>query len=395
MRILAVPLRKGLEQLMREIKVDPYGVKIMLPKAQSRLLKVSSLSNVSANILKQEMLSLGADAALARGSLTGLTRKTDCLLMANLSQLSRLIAKLEDQPFGLSAIGREINATLNNSQKNAFTLNAGKHKLNLGRHPCIMGILNITPDSFSGDGLLNRKVEEIVSFAQEMVRSGAKIIDVGAESSRPKAKPISAKEEIKRLLPVIKALAKRLDVPVSVDTYKPLVASVALDNGASIINDIRGLRDKKMIKVVRRHKAAVVIMHMLKDPRTMQDNPVYGCVIDEVFAYLKEAVDRALTAGIGENSIIIDPGIGFGKTVEHNLEILRRLSEFKSLGKPILVGTSRKSFLGKLLKKDADKRIFGTVASSVIASLNGASIIRTHDVEAVKDALAITEGVAR
>jgi dihydropteroate synthase len=393
MRILNISGQKDLRDLMQEINVDAYGIKIMLPKAQYRLLKINSLSNIPANILKQEMLSLGGDVALAKEALTAKTKKTDCLVMGNISQLTRLSDKLKKQPFGLNRLSQDISITLKNSQKDIFQLKAGKYRLSLGSRAYIMGIVNVTGDSFSGDGLLNLNTQGIVDYAMRLVKDGADIIDVGGESTRPGAKAVSLKDEASRVIPVIKSLAKKVKVPVSIDTYKPEVAKMALDCGASIVNDISGLKNPKMAKVVSRYKAAVVIMHMLGIPRSMQNNPKYHSLIDDISLYLRSGIKKAEDGGIDKDSIIVDPGIGFGKTLEHNLKILKRLAEFKSLGKPVLIGASRKYFIGKLLNAKPDNRIFGTVASCVNARINKADIFRVHDVKAVKEALMITDNI--
>ena len=376
---------------MREIKVDPCGIKIMSPKAVSHLVRVNSLSNIAANILKQEMLSLGGDVAIARDALTGKAKKTDCLLMANLAQFGRLSQKLNRQPFGLDKIAGDLTRALDNYRRENFVINLGRHRLNLGLRAHIAGVVNITPDSFSGDGLCRVAPDEIVDFVEKMVQDGADIIEVGGESSRPGAKAVAAKEELKRVIPAIKKIAKKIKVPLAVDTCKPEVARAALDNGAVIINDITGLRNPKMSKLAARYNAGVVIMHMKGSPRTMQKNPGYVSLIDEVSGYLSKAVESACSAGIDREKIIIDPGIGFGKALGHNLEILRRLGEFKSLGRPIMVGTSRKSFIGKIINAGPKDRIFGTVASCVLAVKNGARIVRVHDVREVKQALKVLD----
>lgn len=376
---------------MREIKVDPYGIKIMLPKAVSHLVRINSVSNIAANILKQEMLSLGGDVAIARDALTGKVKKTDCLLMANLAQLNRLNHKLNRQPFGLDKLSGDLSRVLDNYQRDSFVLDLGRHRLNLGLRAHIAGVVNITPDSFSGDGLCRVALADIADFIEKMIRDGADIIEVGGESSRPGAKPVTIKEELSRVIPVIKKIAKRIKVPLAVDTCKPEVAHAALDNGAVIINDITGLRNPKMSKLAARYKAGVVIMHMKGNPRTMQKNPEYISLIDEVAGYLSKAIESAAGAGIDREKIIIDPGIGFGKALEHNLEILKRLGELKALGRPIMVGTSRKSFIGKILNAGPKERIFGTVASCVLAIKNGAKLVRVHDVKEVKQALRILD----
>jgi dihydropteroate synthase len=363
------------------------------------LVHINSVSNITANILKQEMLSLGGDAALARDALTGRTKKTDCLLIGNLSQFQRLNAKLQKQPFGLNRLAEELTRTLNNYEKDDFTLDLGRYKLNLGKRTFVMGVINLTPDSFSGDGSYSSTVDrlpstDIIEFAEKIVEDGADIIDLGGESSRPGAKAVSIEEELKRTIPVIKILAKNIKVPISIDTYKPQVARQALDNGAVIVNDITALKNPKMAKIVSQYKAGVVLMHMKGNPRTMQKNPAYASLIDEIIQYLNKAINQALAAGINRNKIIVDPGIGFGKTLEHNLEILKRLKSFKVLGQPILVGPSRKSFIGKILNAKPQERLFGTVSACVLAAKFGANIVRAHDVKEVKQALKVLDSIS-
>ena len=397
MRILEISNPKALRQVMQEIKVDPYGIGIMLPKAGFRLVRLEAVSNITANILKQEMLSLGGDAAVARDCLTGKTKKTGCLLMGSLAQFNGLKEKLNRQPFGLDKLAQELNHVLANYQQEKFVLDLGRFKLRLqDGSACIMGIVNMTPDSFSGDGFykvsgVRCQVSGAIEFAQQMVRDGAQIIDVGGESSRPGAKPVSVKEEIRRTIPLIKALAKKIKVPISIDTYKSEVAKQALDNGAVMVNDITALRDAKLAKMISRYRAGVVLMHMLGRPQTMQKNPRYISLQDEIAGYLEKAIVRAQEAGIGKDKIIIDPGLGFGKTLEHNLGILRNLREFKTLGRPLMVGPSRKSFLGKILNVGPHDRVSGTVAACVIAVENGANIVRVHDVKEVSQGLRIVK----
>jgi dihydropteroate synthase len=309
--------------------------------------------------------------------------------MGNLAQFAGLSRKLDKQPFGLNSISKDITKAIKNYGSNNFTLTLKSQNLRLGKRTLIMGVVNPTPDSFSGDGITS--VSEAVNYAQKLADNGADIIDVGGESSRPGAKPVPLKEELKRTIPLIKALAKKISTPISIDTTKPEVARQALDNGAAMINDISGLRDPRMTKVAAKYKAAVVLMHMSGNPRTMQNGPSYTSLMDEILQYLQKAIDRALDAGIEKEKIIIDPGIGFGKTVRDNLTILNNLKEFKILGRPILIGTSRKSFIGKIINAGPTERIFGTVSSCVLAANNGAHIIRTHDVREVSQALKILD----
>lgn len=382
---------------MRDIGVDPYGIKIMLAKALSFTIRLNAINNVTANILKQEMLSLGGDAAVARGSLTGKTKKTDTLLLGTLRQLKSLADKLKHQPFGLRKLGVELDENIKNYTRDNFILTLRKHTLDLSQKTRIMGIINLTPDSFSGDGLYRANCKEHLDLALEKARKmsadGADIIDLGGQSSRPGAKAISTKEELLRTASAVKLLAKKITTPISIDTTKPEVAQACLEAGAQIINDISGLRNKRMIKVAAKYKAAVVIMHMLGLPVNMQKKIAYHSLIDDITAYLETAIDSACCGGIDPDKIIIDPGLGFGKTKEHNLAIMRHLEDFKVLGKPILIGPSRKSFIGKVLGADIEDRRAGSLAASVMAACNGANIVRVHDVKETSQSLKIVEAI--
>jgi len=397
MRIFRFSAQNEAEKLMHNIGVDPYGIKIMLPKSLSFVIRLNRINNVTANILKQEMLSLGGDAAVARGSLTGKTKKTDVLLFGTLLQLNSLARKLKLQPFGLYKLGVELEEGIKNYTRNNFILALRKCSLNLANKTRIMGIINLTPDSFSGDGLYRANSRQHLNLAlekaQKMSVDGADIIDLGGQSSRPGAKEISAKEELLRTLPAVKLLAKKITVPISIDTAKPEVARACLEAGAQIINDISGLRDRRMIKVAAKYKAAVVIMHMLGLPVNMQKKIAHHSLIDDITAYLKTAIDSACSGGIKPDKIIIDPGLGFGKTKEDNLKIIRHLADFKVLGKPILIGPSRKSFIGKVLGANVRERSAGSLAASVSAALNGANIVRVHEVKETNQCLKIAAAI--
>lgn len=246
----------------------------------------------------------------------------------------------------------------------------------------IMGILNVTQDSFSDGGLYFDK-SAAIKRAIQMVEEGADIIDIGGESTRPGAEPVTVEEELRRTIPVIEVLAKEINVPISIDTYKSEVAKKALDAGASIVNDISGLRfDPEMAKVVSEYKVPVVIMHIKGRPKDMQQNPVYEALIPEIMDYLREGIRLAKEAGVSEDKIIIDPGIGFGKTFNQNLGIINNLREFTLLEKPILIGLSRKAFIGKILGNvSVTDRLEGTSAAVAISIMNGANIIRVHDIK--------------
>lgn len=388
---------KDLIEEFKKIGVDWGGIKIMRPKGSLKAVKISALPVFLANILKQQMLSLGGDAAISRGSITGQSKVTDCIILGTPSQLTSLNQKLKNQPFGFSEIADKISETLENAGRKNYILSlAGKKKLALGRRTLIMGVINVTPDSFSGDGLLLHHGVSALSLAQDLVDNGADILDIGAESSRPGSKRISAKAEMKRVMPVLKSLAKKISVPLSIDTTKSEVAHAALDSGVSIVNDISALRfDKKMLKIAARFKAGVILMHMQGVPFSMQKAPVYDDVVKEVFFFLDEAVKRVCDGGMDVDRIIVDPGIGFGKNLKHNIEILRRLSEFKSLGRPVLVGLSKKRFIGEIIKREVNQRQWGTAAAVTLAIANGADIVRVHDVGEIKQVAAVSDAIIR
>ncbi|MBI3947884.1 MAG: dihydropteroate synthase [Armatimonadetes bacterium] len=248
------------------------------------------------------------------------------------------------------------------------------------RRTLVMGVLNITPDSFS-DGGQFIEARAALAHARRMVSEGADIIDVGGESTRPGAEPVSAEEEIRRVVPIIRGIREFSDVAISIDTYKEPVARAALAAGARIVNDISGLTlDPRLAVAVAQSDAWLVLMHILGSPRTMQQEIRYDNVVGDISAFLRRQMAAAVAAGVPRGRLIADPGIGFGKTAQHNLEILRRLREFAALGVPILVGPSRKSFIGKVLGLPSDQRIEGTAAAVAAAILNGAAIVRVHDV---------------
>jgi dihydropteroate synthase len=259
-----------------------------------------------------------------------------------------------------------------------------------------MGILNVTPDSFSDGGRFFDPSSAIHRGIQ-MAEDGADIIDIGGESTRPGAEPISVEEEVRRTIPVIEALAKEIRIPISIDTYKAEVAKRALDAGAGIVNDISGLRyDPRMAKVVAGYSVPVVIMHMKGSPKDMQKAPVYEALIPEILDYLREGIRMATEAGIPEDKIIVDPGIGFGKRFEHNLEIIHNLCEFVLLEKPLLVGPSRKAFIGKILGDvPSEERLEGTAAAVAISIFNGAHIIRVHDVKEMAKVVKVADAIKR
>ena len=256
-----------------------------------------------------------------------------------------------------------------------------------------MGIVNVTPDSFYDGGRYYKK-EAAIRQGLHLANEGADIIDIGGESSRPGAKPVSPKEELSRVIPVIEGLRKRSKIPISIDTYKSKVAEEALKSGANVINDISGLRmDKKMAEVARKYDAPIILMHMQGTPQNMQKNLSYKDVVAEIYDFLKQRINFAKKQGIKAKKIIIDPGIGFGKTVEHNLLIIKHLRKFKALKKPILIGVSRKSFIGKILELPEEQRLEGTLAAVCVSILNGANILRVHNVKEIKRATDVVKAI--
>jgi dihydropteroate synthase len=269
-------------------------------------------------------------------------------------------------------------------------LACGNFRFSLSR-PLIMGIVNVTPDSFS-DGGRHATVAAAVEHALRLIDEGADMLDIGGESTRPGALPASLDEELRRVVPVLEALRGK-DVPLSVDTCKPEVMRAAVAAGADMINDVNALRAEGALEAVAASQAAVCLMHMRGEPRTMQDAPEYGDVVGEVLAFLQERLAAAEAAGIARERLMVDPGFGFGKTLEHNVELLRRLGRFQELGVPVLAGLSRKSMLGALTGLEVGERLIPSVAAAVIAALKGAKIIRVHDVRATRQALQVVEAI--
>jgi len=246
--------------------------------------------------------------------------------------------------------------------------------------PKIMGVINLSPDSFF-PASRNSTAQEAFKKAERMVEEGADILDVGAESTRPGSRPISEDQELELLIPVVERLVGNFPVEVSVDTSKPAVAREVLKHGVNWINDVTGLRHKKMSDLISKHPAGIIIMHMQGTPETMQDNPSYVDCVGEVYDFLKTQVDGALKSGISPDQIMIDPGIGFGKSIEHNLDLLANLDQFRTLGKPIVLGVSRKSFVGTLLDLPVEDRLEGSLAAALVGVLKGADVLRVHDVK--------------
>jgi dihydropteroate synthase len=267
----------------------------------------------------------------------------------------------------------------------------GNYQLDLSR-PQVMGIVNVTPDSFS-DGGKYESTEKAVEHALQLVRDGADILDIGGESTRPGATPVSLEEELGRVVPVIERLSKVAGVPISIDTYKPEVMRVAIAAGADLVNDVRALQAPGALEIVGKSKAGVCLMHMQGTPQTMQVNPHYDDVVAEVKAFLSTRLNAANGAGIASERIVLDPGFGFGKLTEHNIALLQSLQSIAALGRPLLVGLSRKSVLGKIVGGDEYVRQHASIAAAVISAMKGARIVRVHDVKATADALKVVAAI--
>jgi dihydropteroate synthase len=376
---------------LEHARVSTAGIDIMEKKGLFRVVRVKDLNLRAASILKQEMLSRGGEVAISREVYEWWGEKADCVLMGTLAQFERLLPKLKAQPFGLRSLAVSMETALRNHDDTVPICHPG---LVFTDAPLMMGILNVTPDSFS-DGNAYADVDAAVRCGLQMVEDGAALVDVGGESTRPGSDPVSLEDELERVLPVVKALASELPGRISVDTCKARVAAEALASGAYMINDISALRmDPGMISVVRDADCPVVLMHMLGEPKSMQENPVYGDVVDELYEFFVERLNWAVDKGLKEKNLLIDPGLGFGKTTAHNLEILRDLAAFRSLGRPIVVGASRKRFLGEILGiDDPQERDAATAATTVIAAVAGAHIARVHQIGLNRDAARVTQAI--
>lgn len=280
---------------------------------------------------------------------------------------------------------------LENENSVHYQLNCPNSILDLST-PQVMGILNVTPDSFSDGGQFTH-FENALAQVQQMIDAGATIIDIGGESTRPGAAEVSVEDELARVIPVLKAIKQRFKVLVSIDTSKASVMSAAIENGADIINDVRGLQNEGCLEVMAKSKVPICLMHMQGLPRTMQNEPHYNEVVNDIVLFFKQRIQACVDAGIERDRLILDPGFGFGKTLAQNYQLLANFSAFSSLQLPLLAGVSRKSMIGNLLQRDVDKRLAGSLSAAIIAAQRGASIIRVHDVEETVDALKILTAV--
>lgn len=371
------------EKEFAKIKATSHGIKIMSDKLLNLVLKIKKVDNKAANIIKQEMLSRNGEAVISRNSLYLGNEKSDIIIFGTEKNIRSLAEKIKSQPFGLKSLSSEIKTFLD--QKDDYgrkaSLKIADRIFSADEKPLIMGILNATPDSFY-DGGKYSSFDKAFEKAIQLISEGVSILDIGGMSTRPGSEEIEIEEEIKRTIPLIKKIKSQSSVLISIDTYRSKVAEQAIDAGAGIINDISGLMlDSEMRNVASSNNAHIIIMHMKGTPRDMQVNPIYDDVIEEIYSFFDIQINSALEAGIDREKIIIDPGIGFGKTIEDNYTILRNIEEFKSLNMPVMVGASRKSFIGAVLNLLPEERLEGSLAIASYCAYKGTDILRVHDVK--------------
>ncbi|MBO7128040.1 dihydropteroate synthase [bacterium] len=373
--------------LMKKIGVSEVGTTIMRGRFSVKTFMVSEISTPAANVVKQQVLALGGEAAVPAHAVNCSQPKSDFVFSLRSDKISEFAARMKAQCWKLSQVADFIEKFVG-SQKPWFSFS---HPGIDTTRPNIMGILNVTPDSFS-DGGSWTDIDAALKHVSEMVENGADIIDVGGESTRPGSDPVDAETEKRRVVPVISEIKKQFPKAViSIDTVKSSVAKAAINAGAEIVNDVSGLTfDSEMASVCAGAGKPVVIGHIKGSPKDMQENPVYGNLFGEMLDFFKKSKEMLLSKGLSESKIIIDPGIGFGKTLEHNLAIIKHLEVFHAFLEPVMVGLSRKSMIGALTgRKDPLERLAGTVVLDTIALEKGAAVIRVHDVKEAKDTLEI------
>ena len=378
MQIYRLGESKEREAILKRLGVQSGGVKIMAPKMQTLWIYLKTIPTPAANILKQDALSIGADLAVPSGVITCEKECVDALLIANRSQLKILAKKELAQPFGLKNLAKELENFLKEPDSKVK----------------IMGVLNVNEDSFYEGSRFQGSLA--TKRILQMIEEGANIIDIGAVSSRPGAKVVSAKDELERLEPILKVIKEdRLyeKALFSIDSYTPIVVKYALDSGFGLINDITGARDERIILLAKEYKAKLCIMHMQGTPQTMQNNPTYDDVMIDVDSFFSNQIQKCEDIGLGRDSLILDVGIGFGKSLEHNLTLLKNHSNFLRYGCELLIGASRKSMIDKIIPTPVQERLAGTLAIHLKAIENGATIVRCHDVAEHRQAIAVWEAM--
>ncbi len=379
-RVLSGSNRIDIHRKLRDMGCQERGVEIMGPKAIHRSVYARNLDPRAANIVKQEFLATGGEAAVPWKALDLSEDNSEIIMMGTLTQFNIALKKLDEQPFKLPILADEVRDALKHYDAKPISPWGGRSGTQ------IMGIINVTPDSFY-DGGEAFEAQDAVDKGIEYEKQGADILDIGGESTRPGSQRVAVEDEINRVVPVIEGLSSSVDIPISIDTHKPEVAKAAVEAGASVLNDVYGLREKGMLEAAAELNIPVIIMHMQGTPETMQDDPHYEDVVRGVYAFLLERTEAAIKEGVDPKNIVIDPGIGFGKTIEHNLELIDRIDEFRSMGYPVLLGASRKSMFGDILGKDVEHRLYGSLAAAAIGVDRGVSVIRVHDVEETVDVI--------
>jgi len=403
-RVLCLPSDEDVVHEMRSVNAEEAGIRHMLPKARHYLVKLENVRRPIAHILKETFLSNGGDAVVSREIITASVEHCDVILAGTRKHFQRALLALREQGFGCDVLATEVEAAIrhfdglpNVPRSEALSdPRLGRFFDLVGTRTVVMGILNVTPDSFS-DGGYYSDPSAAIDHAYDMAANGADVIDIGGLSTRPGADPIPASEESERVLPIVQELAPHLDIPISIDTYSSEVADAALEAGAMIVNDISGASfDPEMPALLARRQCPAILMHILGTPKDMQVSPEYADVMADVCRYLRSRVHALIEAGVDEKLLIVDPGIGFGKTPEHNLEIMRRLRELKSIGRPILIGTSRKSTIGRVLGGlPPSERLEGTAATVALSIANGTDIVRVHDVKEMVRVARMADAIVR
>lgn len=366
-------INSNIENELCKIGFDKSYVKKACDKYEYKNVKIFSLTPAQANIIKQTALSVGADCATHREVITGKVEKSDCILGGSVSQIKKIADKLKFQPFGLRELAEKLNA---------FCTQAKTAKVH------IVGILNVTENSFSDGGLYNN-FEKAKEHLLQLINEGADIIDIGAESTKPYSTPVEPDKQLEKLLPIVNFAKGR--IPLSIDTRSAKVAEECIKAGAEIINDVSGLEyDKEMAEVIAKYGVKIIIQHSKGTPENMQNAPIYENLTDEIYFGLKDKIDYAVSKGVKRENIIVDPGIGFGKTRADNFEIIKRIKEFKCLNCPVMLGISRKSLLDMSNEDNLIKDIF-TTALNTLAVENGVDYLRVHNVKMHKQLVTLLE----
>ncbi|EKO1913016.1 dihydropteroate synthase [Clostridium botulinum] len=381
---------------LSKIEVHEGSINIFMNKNSITPLKVFNVLAPAANIIKQELMALGGDCAINKYCVNCKVETSDIILLGTDRQYKKLLAKLKYMTFfRIQEIAVELENYIKNNGVVKTILKDGR-EINY-ENLKVMGIINCTPDSFY-EGSRKKSIEEALKTAEKMLKEGAEILDIGGESTRPGSDPVDEEEEIKRVVPVIREIKNKFkDVIISIDTYRANTAKAAIEAGADIVNDISAMKyDENMVKVVKEYNVPVILMHVKGKPKDMQIDPVYENLMKEIHLYFNERIEYCKYHGIREDKIILDPGIGFGKTVEHNLKIMNRIEELKSFNLPVLLAASRKATIGKVLGNlPTEERLEGTIALSCLAVDAGLQMVRVHDVKENTRAIRMLEAVRK